>query len=411
MTEADKARVRELCAQVTEHIRTHNICCFKGRSRPMFLISETYPGVWMEHLYDSVFYAQLFPGNAELPINTFRTFFELAKPDGQLPFAVFDPARMGGATAGYSQIQECVSFAALCLETYRLSGDEAFLKEAYAVCTAWIGWLETHRMTTGRGLIELFVGYDTGHDNSGRLEGLSCKGNYVPEGSNEPANAAVLPPDEEVAPVIAVDMNCNYYGDLMACGKMAEILAKTAAAAEFYRKASTVKQNLFTLCYDPEQAFFFDVDKYGRKRRYLSSTVFHPFLEHLLDPEADKAVIDRIYREHIKNPAEFWTPYPFPSMAASDPTFDTSARGNSWGYFSQGLIALRCTRWMDHYGFGADFDILCERWIDAWTRCADRFHFGQELDPFTGEPSVSSEWYSSCMLFYLYAAKRLKLTE
>jgi hypothetical protein len=33
---------------------------------------------------------------------------------------------------------------------------------------------------------------------------------------------------------------------------------------------------------------------------------------------------------------------------------------------------------------------------------------GQELDPISGVPTECSEWYSSTMLFYLYAAKRLE---
>lgn len=32
--------------------------------------------------------------------------------------------------------------------------------------------------------------------------------------------------------------------------------------------------------------------------------------------------------------------------------------------------------------------------------------FGQELDPVTGIPSPCSQYYSSTMLFYLYAARR-----
>ena len=57
----------------------------------------------------------------------------------------------------------------------------------------------------------------------------------------------------------------------------------------------------------------------------------------------------------------------------------------------------------------ADFDIVCEKWLKAWSRCYDEFKLGQELDPITGKPSVSSEWYSSSMLFYWYAAKRLHI--
>ena len=49
---------------------------------------------------------------------------------------------------------------------------------------------------------------------------------------------------------------------------------------------------------------------------------------------------------------------------------------------------------------------LLEKWIDKWT-FGNKIMFGQELDPLTGETSDCSEWYSSCMLVYIYAVRRL----
>ena len=69
------------------------------------------------------------------------------------------------------------------------------------------------------------------------------------------------------------------------------------------------------------------------------------------------------------------------------------------------LTALRSLRWMEAYGKGAELNQLLEKWVAAWTR--SETPFGQELHPLTGEPSQSSPWYSSCMLIYLYALRRL----
>lgn len=151
----------------------------------------------------------------------------------------------------------------------------------------------------------------------------------------------------------------------------------------------------------------YDADKNGNKRKYISSTIFHLFLEKVLDREEDKELIEKIYIRHIKNDKEFWTNYPFPSMAICDKSCESHADFNCWGYYTQGLIVLRCIRWMDYYNMCKDFDYICEKWLEAWTSCFDYFKFGQEIDPITGEPTKSSEWYSSCMLMYLYAAKRL----
>jgi hypothetical protein len=131
-------------------------------------------------------------------------------------------------------------------------------------------------------------------------------------------------------------------------------------------------------------------------------------LEGVLDKEKDAELISELYRRHIANPEEFATPYPYPSMAISDPSCEGHAENNCWGYYSQGLIALRCTLWMDEYGFSEDFDRLSRAWVDAWTEHYDTLKMGQELDPVSGIPTNCSEWYSSTMLFYLYAAERIK---
>lgn len=401
-------RVKDIYKVVLDHIENKNICCFTGRDKPLFLISETYPGVWMEHIYDAVIYGMLFPEKKELALTTLNAFIDLQKEDGHLPYAVFDPARRGGQSSGYSQIQECVSFSSLCLDAYRMTEDKTFLKRAYDACKKWVAWMENNRMTRGGGLTEMFVGYDTGHDDSPRLDDLSCKGNYRLPDKNIAEDASVLPPNDPVAPIYAVDMNCNFYGNLKSISEMARILG-TGEADIYEAKAANVKKRLFEECWNEEDGFFYDVDKNGVQRKYLSSTIFHLFLEKVLDKETDNDIIDRIYKEHIKNPEEFWTPYPFPAMALSDPATKKAAKGNCWGYFSQGLIALRATRWMDAYGWEKDFEYIQEKWVEAWTRAFDSFCFGQELDPITGNPSVCSPWYSSCMLFYVYSAKRLGL--
>lgn len=395
--------VTEICKAIEERLTQH-IKMIGGKQ--LLMISTQYPGLWLEHAYDAVIFAKMYPDKLYLAKNTVEIFIENQKPDGQYPFNVCE--QYGTFSAGYSHIQECVSFLTLAFEVAELLNDADFDKKAYESGQKWISWLESNRMTLKKGLIEMFVGYDTGHDNSGRLDGLSCKGNYIlPTG--EHANASVLPPDEQVAPIFAVDMNCNFYGDLTALAKFAEKLSRPAEAEVWRKRAATVKKRLFEMCFDEDDVFFYDADKNGNKRKYRSSTILHLFLEGVLDKQEDGELIRRICERHIKNENEFWTAYPFPSMAINDKSCENHVNFNCWGYYTQGLIVLRCARWMDRYGMADDFDYICRQWVKAWTACYDRIKLGQELDPVTGEPTSSSEWYSSCMLMYLYSAKRLKL--
>ena len=405
----NREMVARICEEVRDRLEHQHIGCFEGMEKPLFLISQQYPGVWLEHVYDSVFYALRNPSKVHLAENTLELFIDRQKEDGQLPCFVLNPpkAKAYGNPVGYGQIQECVSFAKLCLMVCRMNGNAAFLQKCYTACLRWVGWLEAKRMTSQRGLVELFVGFDTGHDNSGRLAGMSRQGNYAEPG--KAADAALLPPDDEAAPILAVDMNCNYYANLRALSEMASMLGLEEERAAWAEKAAQVKKLLFALCFDEADCFFYDVDKHGNHRKYLSSTVFHLFLEGVLDREEDAALIEELLKRHIRNPQEFATPYPYPSMAINDPSCEGHKDFNCWGYYTQGLIALRTTMWMEDYGLQEEHLHLCRQWVKAWTEHFSELKMGQELDPITGIPTKSSEWYSSTMLFYLYAAERLGL--
>ena len=404
-------KVKSICTDIIERIESKHIGVFEDLTRDVFLISEQYPGVWLEHVYDSIFYENLFPEKGKgLAKNTIELFIDRQKENGLLPCYVRDSKKWSkpGPAEGYSQIQECVSFGSLCLKTYELVKEREFLEKCRDSLVKWVDWLENHRRTSGRGLIEMFVGFDTGHDNSARLEGLSCPGNYMAK-DGERYDADVLPPNDNVAPILAVDMNCNYYGNVHALAEMEKLLGNTEKAKEYDDKAKSIKKLIFDLLFDKDTCFFYDVDKHGRMNKCKSCTIFHLFLEKVLDKDEDKELIDEIFTRHIFNPEEFWTAYPFPSMAANDASFKKVTPNHCWGYFSQGLIALRSTLWMDFYGKSEEFDILANKWVDAWTNCYETMKLGQELDPFDGTPSDCSQWYSSCMLFYLYSAKRLSL--
>ena len=146
---------------------------------------------------------------------------------------------------------------------------------------------------------------------------------------------------------------------------------------------------------------FYDVDKKGNKIRCKSIAVTALFYERVLT----QTEADTLFQRYFMSETEFRSPYPYPSVSQSDPTFKDPGSFNSWGYFSQALTALRTLRWMPHYGYTEEWHRLLRIWHSAWE--ASPHPFGQELHPITGEPSPSSPYYSSCMLLYLLAEKIL----
>lgn len=389
----------ELYEEVLRKAKDH-IGLFGDLDKPLFRISDTYNGVWLEHVYDAVIFAYMFPEYTDIAVNTINAFLDRQTEEGQLP-AYLCPVGEHQMVCGRWHTQECVSFTKLAWMTYKLCGDRCFLEKSYRGCVAWDKWFETYRMKSG--LVEMFVGYDTGHDNSSRLDGMKFKGHRYENGKNY--DASEYPGEDDAAPVIAVDLTANRYCSEIYLARMAAELGLEADAYSWRSKASELKSRFIDVCYDRDDNFFYDVGKDGVKRKMKSCTVFHLYMESVLDPGGPMARC--IYKDHIINPDEFWTEYPFPSMAVNDQGWRPNTPDNCWSYFSQALIALRCTMWMDRYGHGDDFDRLLEKWCEAIELNYGKINFCQELHPLTGEPSGCSQWYSSCMLLYLYAVRRL----
>jgi hypothetical protein len=399
---ATRERIKAKYEAALHRIRSFHVKGFPGHPDPVFLISDTYPGVWLEHVYDAISWARFDPSMAAVARSQTELFLDNRREDGQLPCLVLDSSnpnsRKNGSTMGFGQLQECVSFAGLCLQAFQLTRDGAYLVKAYDGCSRWDSWLEANRMTRKMGLVECFCGYDTGHDNSPRFDGKARNG--CPDG-----DARKCAP-EDYMPMLSPDLNAVLYGSRRALAEMADLLGRGAESAAWTAKAAAVKQALMDTCYDPRDGFFYDVDRHGSFRKFRSIQIAGLFQEHVLDGQ----LAEEVYTRYLRNPKEFWTPYPFPSLSISDPAFREDLEGNDWGFFSQGLTALRTLLWMDHYGKGKDMEILMAAWVDRLA-ASEGLQFTQELHPLTGLMTRSSEWYSSAMLFYLHSVRRLGLLE
>jgi len=183
---------------------------------------------------------------------------------------------------------------------------------------------------------------------------------------------------------------------------MADLLGKPAEAKRWRDKAEAIRLAILRHCYDPATECFYDVDARGQFVKVRGDAMLRVLMEHVVD----QTMFDRIAARHLFNPEAFWTPYPFPSVAADDPSFVKSLPGNSWGGASQALAALRTPRWLPHYGRTKDLEHLMVRWVEALVRAPA---FMQQLNPWTGDPLFSAG-YSPAMLVMVDFAARLGLS-
>lgn len=391
---AEKAKIsREKI--LTDIYENHLTELREGKGK-IFKISGQYNGVWLEHAYDGVAWADYDKSQKEISLNHVLTFLDGQKENGHIPYCFTEHAGVNGKYGyGYSQLQECVSFAKCCALAMKQNNVSAeYKKGVYEKLKKWDEWLVKYRFKNG--LLETYCGYDTGHDMSMRHEGF---GKYE---LNFSADAADKPTDSDVLPEVMPDLNAVVYGSRKALAEIALELGLNAEAAEWNKKAADLKKRIYEYCYDEEDDFFYDVDKNGNKRKIRSISIATLYIERVLDKEEGQ----RLFKKYFLSPEFFGTPYPYPSVAASDKRFIKNHEGNSWNYYCQGLTMLRTLLWMDDYGLSRYLESNMEKWVTAFTLDETR-PFSQELDPFTGKPSPSSTYYSSTMLFYLHALKRL----
>jgi hypothetical protein len=386
-----------------------NIRTVPGYNRPLLFEGSTYQGIWQEcGPHEALVYATLgkdIPegqgrvtpdeGNItpmQAARNNHTAFFDLQRPDGQLPAAVKT------TDIGFAQIQMVVPIAATAWELAQLNGDEQFLSTAYGSCSRWDAWLRQYRDTRKTGLVEGFCTYDTGHDNSPRWSGIP---NRCPDGDARKA------PQIASMPRLCPDLSATVYGGRVALAAMAKALGKMGEAARWQSDAETIRLLILDKLYCAEDAAFYDRDAQGKFVRVRSDAISRVLGEHVLDLAhvRDRAIFEAVWSRQLHNPKAFWAPFPFSSIAMDDPTFVRPIPRNSWGGASQALTALRAPRWMAHYGKQAELDHLMRQWCVAILRHGE---FRQQVDPLTGEfTQPDPGGYSPAALVFLSFASAL----
>jgi hypothetical protein len=191
-------------------------------------------------------------------------------------------------------------------------------------------------------------------------------------------------------PYLAPDLSANVYGERKALARMARMLGKTSEAAQWEERAEHLRTALMKWCFDADDLFFYDRDAQNHLVKIRTVVILRIFGSQVVDQKLFEAMYDR----HVRNPKEFWTPYPFPSVAVNDPAYDVHPPLNSWCGPSQALTALRAPRWMEPYGKSADLTHVMQAWVRVLRDASD---FQQQLDPFTGQISTGTQ-YSPAML-------------
>lgn len=381
----------------------------------------SYPFQWF---WDSCFHAialsHLHIGHAE---DELRTLLRAAQPDGFIPHIVFwqrDPARMRQHTIHLrhpyftSTIQPPV--IALAIErVYRAGRNADFLRETLPPVAAFFRWLAQARDPDGDHLIAIIQPDESGVDASPKYDELmhldelnnralvrsinTLYARYEREGLRGDEHrmiAADLFVDEDVL-VNAIyaqglERLAGLLRELERVGPPTFTLGAEGAvtcAAEAQRcadEAQRVTAALLARCYDEHTGLFYDLQTLAAepKRVNTISSLFPLILDAL-----PWSVAERLVRDHLLNPDEYWLPYPVPSVARSEPKFDPGDphgfiwRGPTWVNANWFLaVALR------RQGWAAEADHLVRRTVELVRRNG----FRECYNPLTGAGQQATDF-------------------
>ena len=263
---------------------------------------ECVTGYAIHELYDwDLYFETLFLshfGVAKYCRNNVETFLDTQKADGFVSRAAvniretqhFKPFLAQTALLGSRQLQD-----------FRWLRGERYYPRLQKYLEHWFTWDNDHN-----GLC-----YWDGSDQSGMDNQVRRLGHH------------------DVREFEGVDLNCYLVRELEAMSEIAGVIGREADQADYARRAEELKARINEVFWDEEDGFYYDrSEKTGELNKVKSVAGFMP----LWVGAAPAERAERLVREHLTNPREFWTPYPVATWSKSEPDYHQEKKGNesSW---------------------------------------------------------------------------------
>src|ERR671933_2182504 len=317
----------------------------------------SYPFQW---LWDSCFHAiALLTVDADLAKQEIRCLLQGAQPDGFIPhMLLWDRRSHPAAVADFSivlaepfytaTVQPPV-LARAVWRVYQATKDAAFLAEVLPATMRFFRWLKAYRDPDDDHLIAIIQPDESGLDASPKYDHLMNLHDVPTEHVGAALRASMdrlfsvyAPHREDPGRLLGLDvfnwedvMVNSIYADGLQClgGLVREAGFPPAEAAEFERRGRRVLGALEEKCWDERSGVFWDL--YGYEENRAHTLTFSCLFPLILD-SLDRYMVRRLVEEHLLNEREFWLPYPIPSVAAGEPSFDPSYqtqaiwRGPTW---------------------------------------------------------------------------------
>ncbi len=228
---------------------------------------------------------------------------------------------------------------------YDATGDAAYARELFVPVLAFMRWLDRVRDPDRDDLVTIIQPDESGLDASPKYDSAmhvpaQPPSETLPEwrrAMHRLFDAYANKSREQQATLDVfsfedVMMNAIYADGWRALAHVARSVG-LRGVDEFERRYRQTLAALMAKCWDEKRGLFWDLAG-AREERVcvLTFTSLFP----LILPDLDRAVARRLVEDHLLNEREFWLPYPVPSVAANEPSFDpgwqtrTTWRGPTW---------------------------------------------------------------------------------
>jgi len=258
-----------------------------------------YVGVWQ---WDAFFHALAYRHvDTRLAEDQLRVVLDHQLPNGMVPDAIYDE---GVVTHLHTPVDADVTkpplIAWAALKLYETSGHRDFLDEIYEPIVRWNRWWFEHNDDEGDGIVQYNHPYSSGLDDS--------------------------PLWDTGMPVESPDLNTYLMLQLESLSQIATIIGEEEDAQMWAAWADDLVTRMIDHFWD-EQAGVFWATKDHQPIRVLTPFSLYP----LWTGRLPQPMVQRLIA-HLTDPAEFWTTYPIPTVARSDPHYDPNQmwRGPTW---------------------------------------------------------------------------------
>ncbi|HEX8763938.1 MAG TPA: trehalase family glycosidase [Candidatus Acidoferrum sp.] len=242
-----------------------------------------------------------------------------------------------GFVANYVRSRDWKSFdrseppvgAISVLGLYRRFRDRWFLEETFAPLLAWNRWWRQNR-SVGNYLA-------WGSDGRNQPENLdddsrgTRQGAIFESGLDNSAmyDGAVFDEHTKRLQIADVGLMSEYVADCDALAEIAGVIDKPAEQKELQERARSYRESLATL-WNEKAGIFLNKDlRTGESSLRMSPTNFYPLLARAATPQQAQ----RMIRDHLQNPQEFWGDWVIPATPRNDAAFKDQEywRGRIWG--------------------------------------------------------------------------------